>query len=158
MAFVYDDDDKVVSFAEYADVYTADQRLFDTNEGLSDSTVTPYLIRATERILTKIKASSWWKSATPIGYSPDPNLIISRENDFTDLCIAVAMSEYILPIIADFGDTDNAEMNKISFYEQRTVSKLDELVGLCDWYDFNADGIISISELKKSGKINRRIR
>ena len=48
----------IISFAEYDDVYKRDQRLFDSNEGLSDDAVEDALIRATERILTKLRSSS----------------------------------------------------------------------------------------------------
>ena len=61
MAFIVVNN-QVISFADYDDVVARDRRLFDSNEGLSDNLIENLLIRATERILTKIRTSSWWKS------------------------------------------------------------------------------------------------
>jgi len=61
MAFVTENN-IVISFAEYSDVLLQDQRLFEVNEGLSDDVVEPFLVRATERILTKLRTSAWWRS------------------------------------------------------------------------------------------------
>jgi hypothetical protein len=149
----------VISFAEYQDVVDADQRLFDTNEGLTDDVVENHLIRATERILSKIRASAWWQGYY-VNRSPgielrtvadipalDPNKIQARQNDFTDLCVATAMSEYILPKIADFGTEDNAERNKMGYYAQRAEKLYGELITAGDWYNF--DGVNGISSAEK---------
>jgi len=52
----------VISFAEYQDVVDADQRLFDTNEGLTEDVVETHLVRATARILSLFRATTWWRS------------------------------------------------------------------------------------------------
>lgn len=160
----------VVSFAEFQDVVQKDQRLFDGNEGLSDDIVETALIRSTERILTKLRASDWWisyyvkRSANTTYQSVadvpalDPNRIIARENDFTDLCIFYAMAEQILPIIADFGNEDSAERRKMGYYQQRADALFGELITAGDWYDFNDDGIIASKE-KQPGQYNlKRVR
>lgn len=160
----------VVSFAEFQDVVQKDQRLFDGNEGLSDETVENALIRATERILTQLRASAWWRnyyvnrdgstSYLTVADIPalDPNRIKARENDFTDLCIYTAMNEFILPIIADFGNEDSAERKKMGYYAQRADALFGELISAGDWYDFDDDDTISSLE-KQPGQFNlKRVR
>jgi hypothetical protein len=158
----------VISFAEDQDVFDADLRLFDANEGLDDGVETS-LIRSTERILTRLRASEWWQSyyvsrstatLSSIADIPalDANRIIDRKNDFTELCVAIAMSEYILPKIADFGAVDNAEKNKMSYYTQRAEKIFAELITAGDWYDFDNSGAITSGE-KQPGKYNlKRVR
>lgn len=159
----------VISFAEYQDVADADQRLFDANEGLTDDYVESVLIRSTERILNRIRSTAWWKnyyvsrSTTPLSNladvpAPNANYILARQNDFTDLCVAVALNEYILPKIADFGAADNAEMAKMGHYAQRADKIFTELIEAGDWYDFSGTGVITSDE-KDPGIVNlRRIR
>ena len=158
MAFVIENNN-VVSFAEMQDVLDRDQRLFDSNEGLSEPVVTPLLNRATERILTKIRKTDWWASLNG-GARPavDPNNILERQNDFTDLCVYQAMAEYILPIVADFGTEDNAERQKMMYYQQKADMLFAELIGDGSWYDVAGDGQISESD-RKPGIVNlKRIR
>jgi hypothetical protein len=160
----------VISFAEFQDVVQKDQRLFDGNEGLSDETIENALIRATERILTKLRASDWWRSyyinrSTGTTYKTvadipalDPNRILASLNDFTDLCVYTAMSEFILPIIADFGNEDSAERQKMGYYAQRGDALYAELINAGDWYDFDDNDTISSAE-KEPGNYNlKRIR
>jgi hypothetical protein len=169
MAFVYESG-SVVSFAEFDDVIERDQRLIDANEGLSDDIIDPLLVRATERILTKIRGSSWWRNYyvtrdNSIAYNTvadvpavDPDLIRARENDFTDLCVYTALSEYILPKVANFGQQDNEERQKMAYYSQKAESLFIELITAGDWYDFNDDSTISSTE-KQPGQINlKRVR
>ena len=167
---------KVVSFAEFNDVLITDQRLFEANEGdgLSDGPIEDALIRSTERILTQIRSSDWWKSyylrrsgsdmtsiLTGGGISvPQPNatLIIDRKNDFTDLCVYFALSQIILPKIADFGNADTAERQKIGFYDEKYRKLLEELLDAGDWYDFNNDGTISSTEKQPNRQNLTRVR
>jgi hypothetical protein len=158
----------VISFAEFQDILDADQRVFETNEGLTDDVVENTLVRATERILTKVRSTEWWRSyylkrdnssiqVVDIP-APDANKVIGRQNDFTDLGVAVAMSEYILPKIADFGAADNAEKNKMGYYAQRAEKIFAELIIAGDWYDFDGTGVVTTSE-KEAGHFNlRRVR
>jgi N-acetyl-beta-hexosaminidase len=160
----------VTSFARFSDVEKADQRLFETNEGLTEDVVNPLLKRATERILSRMRSTDWWKDyfvkrdpntqlVTEADIPPlDANKILDRYNDFTDLCVYTAMADYILPKVADFGTEDNAERNKMSYYVQRTDSLFGELVSAGDWYDFDGSGAISSSE-KQPGMYNlKRVR
>lgn len=169
MAFITESG-TIISFAEYDDVYNRDQRLFDSNEGLSEDVVEDLLIRATERILTKMRASAWWRSYyvrrdNSITYNTvadipalDVNRIVSRQNDFTDLCVYTALAEFILPMVADFGSEDNAERNKMGYYQNKSESLFGELVTAGDWYDFDDDGTIQSSE-KSPGQYNlKRVR
>jgi len=158
----------VISFAEFQDVVDADQRVFELNEGLTDDLIENTLVRATERILTRIRSTDWWKSyylqrdrtITNIADIPAPsaNKVVDRKNDFTDLCIAIAMSEYILPKIADFGAADNAEKNKMGYYAGRAEKIFAELITAGDWYDFDGTGAVASNE-KQPGVYNlRRVR
>ena len=169
MAFI-NDGTTVISFAEYQDVVDRDSRLFETNESLSEDVVEPLLIRATERILTKLRATDWWVSYyvrrdNSLNYTStadipalDPERIIERESDFTDLCVYQALGEYILPKVADFGAEDNAERQKMGYYAQKAAALFDELISAGDWYDFDDSGTIAANE-KQPGYSNlRRVR
>jgi hypothetical protein len=168
MAFITESG-TVISFAEYDDVYNRDQRLFDSNESLSDDIVEELLIRATERVLTKIRASDWWRnyykqrdssSIRTVADIPavDINRILARQNDFTDLCVYTALSEFILPMIADFGSEDNAERNKMGYYDNKSSNLFGELITAGDWYDFDDDNSVDSDE-KQPGFYNlRRVR
>lgn len=169
MAFITESG-TVISFAEYQDVADRDQRLFDGNESLTDDIVENLLIRATERILTKIRSSSWWQSYylkqsdaftfNSVADIPalDIDRIIARQNDFTDLCVYTALSEFVLPMVADFGDEDNAERQKMGYYTQKADALLTEILSAGDWYDFDDDGTVQSLE-KDPGHINlKRVR
>ena len=169
MAFITDNN-TVISFAEYDDVANRDIRLFESNESLTDDVVENLLIRATERILSKIRSSSWWGSyylnrSTNGGIRTsadipalDVDKISARENDFTDLCVYTALGEFILPLVADFGSEDNAERQKMGYYTQKAETLFAELLTAGDWYDFDDDGTIQSTE-KDPGQINlKRVR
>lgn len=149
------------SFADYSDVVAKDSRLFDANEGLTSDVVEDSLIRSTQRILDMFRATDWWKSyyilqsgsaaQVVIGQSfsvpaLNPLLILARQNDFTDLAVYHTLSEYLLPKVADFGNPDSAERQKLGFYNTKFRELFDELVEDGDWYDFNADGNIQAAE------------
>lgn len=166
MSFITENN-TVISFAEYADVLKRDQRLFDSNEGLTDDVVEDALIRATERILSSVRSSQWWRSywlnrsnSTDIQSvadipALDPNRIQARQSDFTDLCVYWALSEYILPQVANFGDEEDDDRNKMGWYANKTDSLFGELVTAGDWYDFDNDGNIDSDE-KQPGSFNLR--
>jgi hypothetical protein len=169
MAFI-NNGTTVISFAEYQDVVDRDSRLFDTNESLSEDVVEPLLERATERILTRLRSTSWWqnyyiKRDTSTTFntladipSLDPERIKARQNDFTDLCVYTALGEFILPKIADFGTEDNAERQKMGYYTGKADSLFGELISAGDWYDFDDSGTIASGE-KSPGYSNlKRVR
>ena len=169
MAFI-NNGTTVISFAEYQDVVDRDSRLLDTNESLSEDVVEPLLERATERILTKLRSTSWWQSYyikrdTATAYNSvadipalDPERIIARQNDFTDLCVYTALSEFVLPKVADFGAEDNAERQKMGYYTGKADSLFNELITAGDWYDFDDSGTIASGE-KSPGYSNlKRVR
>jgi hypothetical protein len=150
----------VISFAEYSDVQARDQRLFEANEGLTEIIVEDILERSTQRIIKNLTASDWWRAYyirlsagtyDPLLFTsglisvPDinPDKIKTRKDDFTDLCVYHALANYILPKIADFSQTDNAERVKIGFYNEKYRNMFQELIDDGSWYDFNADGTIS---------------
>ena len=168
MAFVIENS-TVVSFADYQDVLNRDSRLIDTNESLSDDVVEPHLIRATERILEKLRSSAWWRSYyvnrsassfNTVADIPalDVDRIVGRQNDFTDLCVYSALAEFILPSVADFGKEDNAERQKMGYYTNKAEALFSELISAGDWYDFDDDGSVESKE-KQPGQYNlKRVR
>lgn len=158
------------SFAETSDLTETDSRLFVANEGLTDDVVTDLLTRSSSKILSNIRATSWWRSyyldqssgttLTSVADIPEPSglKVKARRDDFTDLCCFHSMYYYILPKVADFGSDDNDERQKLDYYEQKYTKLFMELITAGDWYDFDGTGTISSSE-KQPGKIRlQRIR
>lgn len=154
----------VISFAEAQDVKNIDQRVWEANEGLTDSIVEDALIRSTTRIVQNFGASDWWRTYymrmsggtyDPLIYNslglfpipdPDPNKIQARQADFTDLCVYYALSYYIYPKIADFSSQDSAERTKIGFMNEKYRSLFQELIDDGSWYDWDNGGTITSSE------------
>ena len=168
MAFIVESDN-VISFAEYDDLLARDSRVVENNESLTDDVIETQLIRSTERILTQLRASQWWqdyyverqggtyRTVADIP-APDVNRIIARANDFTDLCVYTALAEFILPKVADFGNEEDAERNKMGYYQTKAEKLFAELVTVGDWYDFDDDGTVDSDE-KEPGTYNlRRVR
>lgn len=150
-----------ISFAIASELEDRDQRLFEANEGLTTEVVDLALAQASERILTKIRNTSWWKeyqfsrdsslqSDLRLLPAVNPDNIKSREQEFKDLNIYFAMSEYLLPKVADFGNETSAEMVKIKFYKDQFNSVFDEVIEAGDWYDFDADGTVDAAEREPS--------
>lgn len=166
MAFIVEDSN-TISFAEYSDVFAADPRLFDSHESLTDDTVETACIRATTRILDNVKHTDWWQSlyTKHTGSvnrkdipNPDPDNIQARQADFTDLCVYWALSDYILPGIADFGDDDSNERQKMGYYRNRADRLFQELINAGDWYDFDGDATIQTDEKEFGNFRLRRVR
>ena len=170
MPFIYDSNNKVTSFAEYQDVLDQDQRLFEANEGLTDDVIEPLLARSTDRILTLIRQTDWWrdlylqKTTNPVFTTRadvpvvDPNKIIDRQHDFNELCVMYCLWNYILPRIADFSKEDNAERAKIGYYQGKYQMFFDELINAGDWYDLDGSGIVTSDEKLPGNATLKRIR
>jgi hypothetical protein len=168
MAFIYQSGE-LTSFADYQDVLDLDQRIFEENEGLTDDIVDQALTRATDRLLDKIRGSDWWRtyyirrssaSFNTVADIPaiDRDKILGRSDLFTEITVCLALSEYILPKIADFGDEANAERQKMGYYTMRTEKLYDELITAGDWYDFDGDSTVESAE-RSPGQVNlRRVR
>lgn len=160
----------VTSFAEYQDVLDQDQRVFEANEGLTEDVVEPLLERSTERILSLIRSTDWWrdlylqKSANPVLNTKadvplvNPIKIIQRQHDFTELCVMYALWNYILPKIADFSKEDNAERAKIGFYQGKYQFLFDELINAGDWYDLDGSGTVESAEKFPGNYALKRVR
>jgi hypothetical protein len=165
MAFINPNNAGVIAFAEYEDVTSTDQRLFEANEGIADETMVEDLtVKATSRILQLIRNTAWWKryylvegseaertaTQTRNGYVdaplPNPNLIRVRQADFTDLCVYYTLYEYLLPKIADYSTQDSAEVVKIGVYRTKFDKLFMELIEDGTWYDFDASGTITKDE------------
>jgi hypothetical protein len=176
MAFVISGGN-VVSYAEANDVRDKDQRLFEANEftlvNLPDSppTVNDYIedlaIKATARINQKIRASSQWRQY--LGYvgadydtnnipAFDPNLILARKADFTDMCAYYTLKEYLLPRVADFGNPESAEVQKIEYYSSKFNDLFVELLSMLDWYDYDASGALNDDDRLIRTSLIRRTR
>jgi hypothetical protein len=163
MAFITNNSGTVISFAEYEDVQKIDQRVFESNEGLTEVIVEDMLVRSTERLISLFSTSDWWRSyyirqsgasVDPLIYtngliavpSVDPNKIKARKPDFTDLCVFYTLTYYLLPKIADFSKEDNSERVKIGFFNEKYRVLYQELIDDGSWYDFSGDGSIASSE------------
>lgn len=154
-----------ISFAEYQDVVDRDSRIFEENEILNDETLVEELLtRASERLLARIRSSDWWKEYvfsrdatlnrdTRNVPAVDPLLIIGRQADFTDLTVAIALADYLLPKVADFANENSSERQKILFYRERTESLFVELIADGSWYDYDASGTITTTE-KQPTRVN----
>ena len=183
MAFIVDGGGNVLSFAEYTDVLQKDQRLLEANElaipaesGFADVSdfVEDMLEKSTNRILLKMKASTWWQSynayvgntINDLSNLPNvnPNLIdpgnkLGRRQQFTDMCVYYCFKEYLLPLIADFSTEDSPEVQKIKYYEVKFNDIYHELIQMADWYDYDADGTVQADEKAISySTANRRTR
>ena len=182
MAFIVDGTGAVISFAEYTDVLQKDQRLFEANElkipaesGFADTTefVEDLLEKSTQRILLKIKASTWWQAynsyvgntITDLSALPnvnpsriDPGDKLGRRQQFTDLCVYYCFKEYLLPLIADFTSEDSPDVQKIKYYDVKFNQLFEELIAMADWYDFDADGTVQADEKAYSYVPTRRTR
>jgi hypothetical protein len=167
----------VVSYAEAVDVRDKDQRLFEANEftltNLPDTppTLNDYIedltTKATGRINQKIRASSQWREY--LGYvgadysindipSFNPNLILARKSDFTDMCTYYTLKEYLLPRVADFGNPESAEVQKIEYYSVKFNDLFTELLAVMDWYDYDQSGSITDDDRVIRTSLTRRTR
>jgi hypothetical protein len=164
MAFNYSGSD-FVSFAVYADVAARDQRFFEANEGFTTLEVNDLMALASQRILTQLRNTDWWKeyqrklgNVSDLTLLPavDPDNIKFREQEFKDLNVYFALSEYLLPRVADFGNETSAEVVKIKFYKDQFVLLFNEVLNAGDWYDYNADGTVASTERLPS--IQNRVR
>jgi hypothetical protein len=162
-----------LSFATSEDLDSLDQRLFEQNEGLDDNYIQDSLVRSTARILELFRATDWWRSyfierntgASAIQINTvadvpplDPERILARQQDFTDLCCYYALYDYILPYIADFSNEDSAERRKMGYYQQKYDLLFGQLITAGDWYDFDDSATIDSAD-KQPGVWNlRRVR
>jgi hypothetical protein len=154
-----------VSFATYDDLIQRDQRILEANEGLTQAEIDEYLKQASQRMLTQLRNTDWWKDSC---FTIDPTLgrdlrllpvvnpsyIRAREQEFKDLNVYFALQEYIYPSLADFGNPESAEVAKIKFFKDQYDKLFQELIQSGDWYDFDADGTIEKAE-KFPSVVNR---
>ena len=145
------------SFAVYAEVTQRDARLFEANEGLTEQVVNAMLKQSSQRLLSMIKATDWWKEYNFTRDSslnndsrlvPDVNpfQIDGREQEFKDLNIFHCLSDYLLPRTADFGNPESAEMEKMKFYREQGQDLFKIIIETGDWYDYSNNGTIAYTE------------
>lgn len=150
-----------LSFAVTSELDDRDQRLFESNEGLTSGIVDDLLKQASQRILTQIRNTDWWRQYQ---FSRDaslerdlrllptvnPDRIKSREQEFKDLNIYFALSEYVYPRVADFGNETDGNLQKIKFYRDAYDALFKEIIESGDWYDYDADGTVERTERQPS--------
>jgi hypothetical protein len=182
MAFLKDSGGIVISFAEFTDLVQKDQRVLESNNlkipaesGFADTTifVEDMLEKSTNRILLKLKASTWWQGYNSYVGNPisslsalpnvnpnliDPNNGQKRQQQFTDLCVYHTFSQYLLPLIADFGNPESEETSKINYYDAKFNDLFQELISIADWYDFDNSGTVETDEKAISYAPTRRSR
>ena len=167
----------VISYADASDIRDKDQRLFEANEftltNLPDAppTVNDYIedltTKATARINQKIRASSQWRQY--LGYvgadydtnnipAFNANLILARKADFTDMCAYYTLKEYLLPRVADFGNPESAEVQKIEYYSSKFNDLFTELLAMLDWYDYDQSGAVNDDDRLIRTSLIRRTR
>lgn len=165
MTFRVNGSNDFLSFASYAEVVARDQRFFEVNEGITQAAVETALEQASQRILTQIRNTDWWKQyqfSRNTGLEHDLRLlpavdvdnIKAREQEFKDANIAFTLSEYLFPKYADFGDENSAEVVKITFYREQYNNLFKETIESGDWYDYDADGTVERLE-KSPAQLNR---
>tara|TARA_R110001606_G_scaffold17800_1_gene68330 strand:+ start:23 stop:583 length:561 start_codon:yes stop_codon:yes gene_type:complete len=168
----------VVTYAEATDVYDKDQRVFEANEidftdvpdapGSLNNYIEDLTTKTTNRINQKIKLSARWReycnwagiSFTDINNLPEfnPNLILGSQESFTDMCAFGTLYMYLLPKIADFGNPESSEVQKIQYFESRFNDLFEELMNDFTWYDADNSGTVDTGEKQVSFQLNRRSR
>ena len=182
MAFITNASGNVVSFAEFTDVVQKDQRILESNNlkipaesGFADTTefIEDMLEKSTDRILLKIKASTWWQAYNAYVGAPisnlnnlpnvnpdliDPGNLQNRQQQFTDLCVYHTFAQYLLPLIADFGNPESEETSKITYYDAKFNDLFQELISIADWYDYDDSGTVDADEKAVTYAPTRRSR
>jgi len=182
MAFITDGSGDVISFAENTDLRQKDQKFFEANNIKIPAesgflTIEEYLEdlcgKSTDRILLKLKVSTWWQSynayvGTPISNlnalpNVNPNLIdpgnaLSRRQQFTDMCVYYTFSQFLFPLVADFGNPESEEVSKIQYYDAKYNDLFNELISVADWYDADNSGTVDADEKAVSYMRSRRSR
>lgn len=167
----------VLAYAEAVDVRDKDQRLFEQNEinftdvpdapGNLQNYIEDLTQKSTARINQKIRASAQWReylgfvgNGYDINSIPDfnPSRILARKSDFTDMCCYYTLKEYLIPKVADFGNPESAEVQKIQYFENKFNDLFNELLAMMDWYDNDADGSVQDDEKRTRFDITRRTR
>lgn len=150
-------------FATFAELQARDSRVFEANEDLTQAEIENFLNKASQRILTQIRNTGWWRDyQRKLAGIVDPNLlpevdpdyILARTQEFKDLNIYFALLEYVYPSIADFGNPDSAEIAKIKFYKDSYNVLFDEVIEAGDWYDFSENATIELAD-KMAATVNR---
>jgi hypothetical protein len=182
MAFITNGAGDVISFAEYTDVVQKDQRIFESNNlkipaesgfNTIQEFIEDQLEKSTQRILLKLKASTWWTNyLSYVGQgvmnpnvipNVNPNLIdpgnaLGRRQQFTDMCVYYNFAQYLFPLIAEFGNDESPEVQKIQYYDAKFNDIFNELISIADWYDADNDGIVEADEQAVSYMRTRRSR
>ena len=173
MAFVTNASGNVIAFSDSFDVRDIEQRVFEANEINFVDAASPAFTsldeyidnlceKSMDRILAKFKASSWWRTYTGASINNledlNPDRILARQQDFTDMSVYYCLKEYILPKAANFGIENDAEVTKIQYYSDKFEDMFQELIALADWYDKDGDGSVKNDEKLTTFRMTRRTR
>ena len=62
------------------------------------------------------------------------------------MCAYYTLKEYLLPKIADFGNPESAEVQKIEYYAGKFDDLFRELMDILDWYSADGDATVEANE------------
>jgi hypothetical protein len=68
------------------------------------------------------------------------------------------LKEYIYPKIADFGNPESSEVQKINFYDSKFNELFTEKLAVIIWYDVDNDSTVESGEQLVNFRKNRRTR
>jgi hypothetical protein len=74
------------------------------------------------------------------------------------MCVAYVLKEYLLPKIADFGNPESSEVQKINFYNGKFNELFNEKLSVIVWYDVDNDSTVESGEQLVNYRKNRRTR
>jgi hypothetical protein len=66
------------------------------------------------------------------------------------------LKEYLLARVADWGNPESPEVQKIQYFENKFDDLFTELLTIFDWYDFDDSGSIDRSDLHVGHVQHRR--
>jgi hypothetical protein len=74
------------------------------------------------------------------------------------MCCYYTLKEYLLPKVADFGNPESSEVQKIQYYDDKFNDLFRELTNVFDYYDGDEDGTLEDSEKMVRFSLTRRTR
>jgi hypothetical protein len=74
------------------------------------------------------------------------------------MCVSYVLKEYLYPKIADFGNPESGEVQKINFHDSKFNELFTEKLAVIIWYDVDNDGNVESGEQLVNFRKNRRTR
>jgi hypothetical protein len=72
------------------------------------------------------------------------------------MCAFYVLKEFLLPKVADFGDPESPDVQKIQYYENKFNDYFTELMSDFIYYDADGDGTVQDGEKQVTFNILRR--